>query len=172
MVERAGRAWRECVAVTAAVWWVAGLIGCADAGRHDPFGRLSPSRIAQYVKDHPCPDDQPYVMAELQRDRRGSLHLLQVRRQMPMRFHYDHTVVLRGHSGRGYVQRGGVWLPMMAGAAHVIPQRTPYMVMNSERQPLVCVAYFSPPLDEGDVHEIEVSRTMEQDGQRREPSQQ
>lgn len=120
---------------------------------------FSPPDIQKKLRENPLGPEEPLRVLELGRNRRASLHLIQVRdRERPHR-HARHDLVARLVQGEGdlYLQKpssGYRRISLKRGDLIHVPAGSGHYFVNRAGAPSVAVAWFLPPFDGKDVVEI------------------
>ena len=131
------------------IFWFGIACGCAPAPRvFLPYGAAwTESDINQVLALNPLPATANIKVTTLGQGRRVSHHVVQVRDRESPHIHKDHDLTVTVLRGEGYLTVGGRRVDLTVGDVIFIPGGTVHYFVNTDRQPSVALAIFSPPFD-------------------------
>ncbi|MBN1492031.1 MAG: cupin domain-containing protein [Phycisphaerae bacterium] len=126
------------------------VLGCSRSAEDASFGRLiqvEDAEIERALSRSDFSTGDAFSGVELDRNRRMSVHLVQVLGQEPTHIHAHHDLLLTVRRGSGILRVGQQFIHVVPGTAQVIRRRQPHSIANTGGSPLVLVVYYFPPFD-------------------------
>lgn len=126
------------------------VLGCSRATENTSFGHLiqvDDTEIERALSRSVFSTGNAFSGAELNRNRRMSVHLVQVLGREPTHLHPHHDHLLTVRRGSGILRVGQQFIHLVPGTAQVIRRQQPHSIANAGGSPLVLVVYYFPPFD-------------------------
>lgn len=126
---------------------------CAPAPRFfiQSEASLTAFEINRVLAQNPLPSGANIQVTTLGEGRTVSHHLIQVRDRESPHIHKAHDLTVTVMRGRGYLMLATTRLDLVAGDLVFIPSGTVHYFVNTDSQPSVALAMFSPPFDGKDT---------------------
>ncbi len=103
------------------------------------------------MADDPLPSGENIKATTLGRGPTVSHHVVQIRDREVPHVHKLHEVTVTMLTGSGYLILGKQRIDLSAGDVIYIPRGVVHYYVNTEREPTVALAVYSPPFDGKDI---------------------
>lgn len=129
------------------------LLGIASACAPGPrfflqYGAsLAEFEMNRVLAQNPLPATANIKVTTLGQGRTVSHHLVQIRDRESPHIHKDHDLTVTVLRGQGYLMLGTTRIDLTVGDVVFIPSGTIHNFVNTDNQPSVALAMFSPPFD-------------------------
>jgi len=105
------------------------------------------SNLNEVLAQNPIPTTANIKVTTLGQGHTVSHHVVQVRDREAPHMHKDHDLTVTVLRGKGYLMLGARRVDLTVGDVVFIPGGTVHYFVNTDRQPSVALAVFSPPFD-------------------------
>ncbi len=103
--------------------------------------------IEKVVEKNPLAADQPFRVDEVARTDAASVHVAQVRGEVPRQYHAAHDETVFIHRGKGVLTVGDKTILLEAGEVVHIPRRVVHGFKSEGAEPVVALLVFEPAFD-------------------------
>ena len=112
---------------------------------------LTEFEMNRVLAQNPLPATANIKVTTLGQGRTVSHHVVQVRDRESPHIHKDHDLTVTVMRGQGYLMLGTRRIDVTVGDVVFIPSGTIHYFVNTDSQPSVALAVFSPPFDGKDT---------------------